>query len=375
MGIMSPASPPSRHGTPPQTPRLEILYEFIRLFINNLCKYTPSTPRFQPYIYRPLFIFHMINNITPRTAKPDALTSLLRSDLPDLGEIQVSLVAPAPDRSVEADSLTQFLNEANRWPRLIAEEELRLGRLIKAGKDEAGNLTPSAQAAFFELVNRNLRLSYHAAKQMRVPREEMMDLISAGNCALLDAARDFDADLGHRFSTYAFWGIRSAVMKELNFLRRTVRLPRNLHEQLSKLRKAEATLLQELGREPVEEEISDMLGWSPEKITELRSYQQHGQSLDAPLGEESDTTLGDTLKDEDAATPAAQAEAADFKDALREILAQLTPRELEVTRLRHGLDGEELTLDAIGQLQGVSRERIRQIEAAALRKLHLGIRR
>jgi len=316
----------------------------------------------------------MINNI-PRSAITDALTSLLRSVLPDLGDIQVSVVETSPDRSGEADSLTLFLNKANRWPRLAAEEELHLGRLIKAGKDLDGNLTPAAQTAFDELVNRNLRLSYHAAKQMRVPREEMMELISAGNFALLGAARDFDADLGHRFSTYAFWGIRSAIMRELNFLRRTVRLPRNLHEQLSKLRKAEAKLIQELGREPEEEEIAAVLAWSPEKITELRSFQQHGQSLDAPLGEESDTTFGDTLKDEDATTPAAHAEAADFKDALHEVLAQLTPRELEVTRLRHGLDGEELTLDAIGQLQGVSRERIRQIEAAALRKLHEGIRR
>jgi RNA polymerase primary sigma factor len=316
----------------------------------------------------------MINNI-PRTAKPDALTSLLRSDLPDLSGFQVRLIEPTPARSDEADSLTRFLNEANRWPRLEAEEELRLGRLIKAGKDSAGDLTPSAQAAFEELVNRNLRLTYHAAKQMRVPREEMMELVSAGNLALLSAARAFDADLGHRFSTYAFWGIRSAVMRELNFLRRTVRLPRNLHEQLSKLRKAEAALVQEFGREPTEEEVASALGCTPEKITELRAYQQHGQSLDAPLGEESDTTFGETLKDEGAATPAAHAEAADSKDALREVLAQLTPRELEVTRLRHGLDGEELTLDAIGQLQGVSRERIRQIEAVALRKLHLGIRR
>jgi RNA polymerase primary sigma factor len=317
----------------------------------------------------------MINNIPTRTAKPDALTALLRSDLPALGEIEVRLVESTPTRSGEADALTQYMNQAARWPRLGAEEELNLGRRIKAGKQADGQLTPSAQAAFDELVNRNLRLPYHAAQQMRVPREEMLELISAGNAALLDAARDFDADLGHRFSTYAFWGIRSAVMRELNFLRRTVRLPRNLHEQLSKLRKAEAALTQQLGREPDETEAADALGCTPEKVTELRCYQQHGQSLDAPLGEESETTLGDTLADEDASTPAADAEAADRQDALNEVLAQLTPRELEVIRLRHGLDGDELTLDAIGQRQGVSRERIRQIEALALRKLHAGIRR
>lgn len=317
----------------------------------------------------------MINRIPPRTAKPDAVTSLLRSDLPDLGEIQVSLVETSPARAGETDALTYYMNQAGRWPRLGAEEELNLGRRIKAGKDAAGNFDADAQAAFEELVNRNLRLPYHAAQQVRVPREEMLDLISAGNQALLAAAREFDADLGHRFSTYAFWGIRSAVMRELNFLRRTVRLPRNLHEQLAKLRKAEATLTQELGREPDEAETADKLGCTPEKVTELRCYQQHGQSLDAPLGEEGDATFGDTLADAEASTPAANAEAADAKEALREVLAQLTPRELEVIRHRHGLDGEAFTLDAIGRLQGVSRERIRQIEAAAARKLREGIRR
>ena len=317
----------------------------------------------------------MINNIAPRTAKPDALTSLLRSDLPDLGEIVVSRIASHDDRLGEGDTLTQYMNQAARWPRLGAEEELRLGRKIKAGKDAEGNLTAEAQAAFEELVNRNLRLPYHAAQQMRVPREELLDLVSAGNAALLDAARDFDADLGHRFSTYAFWGIRSAVMRELNFLRRTVRLPRNLHEQLAKLRKTEAALLQELGREPDEEELAGACGCTPEKITELRCYQQHGQSLDAPVGEENETTFGETLADREAGTPADHTDASDRAEALREVLAQLTPRELEVIRLRHGLDGEGLTLDAIGQRQGVSRERIRQIEAIALRKLRLGVRR
>lgn len=317
----------------------------------------------------------MINNIPPRTATTDALTLLLRSDLPDLGTIEVSAIEVAPAQAGEGDSVTQYMNRATRWPRLTAEDEIRLGLEIKAGKDAAGNLTPAAEAAYHALVNGNLRLPHHAAMQMRVPREELMELISAGNSALLEAARDFDADLGHRFSTYAFWGIRSAVMRELNFLRRTVRLPRNLHEQLSKLRKIEADLLQAHGREATEVEVAEVLGCSEEKVTELRCYQQHGQSLDAPLGEESEKTLGDTLTDEDAQTPAAQAEIADCQAALAEIMAQLTPRELEVVRLRFGLDGTELTLDAIGHRQGVSRERIRQIEALALRKLHLGIRR
>jgi RNA polymerase primary sigma factor len=317
----------------------------------------------------------MINHIPHRTAKTDALTSLLRSDFPDLGEIEVSLLETAPDRSGEADSLTVYLNQAARWPRLSAEEELALGHRIKAGKLADGNLSPAGQAAFDELVSRNLRLTYHAAKLIRVPREEMIELVAAGNFALMEAARAFDADLGHRFSTYAFWGIRSAVFRHLNFLRRTVRLPRNLHEQMAKLRKAEAALLQETGREATEAELSDALEWTPEKIVELRCYQQHGQSLDAPIGEDSDTTFGDTLADPEASTPAAYAEASDRQAALAEVMAQLTPRELEVIRARAGLDGEELTLDAIGRRHGVSRERIRQIEAEAIRKMRHGIRR
>jgi RNA polymerase primary sigma factor len=317
----------------------------------------------------------MINHIPHRTAKTDALTSLLRSDFPDLGEIEVSLLETAPDRSGEADSLTVYLNQAARWPRLSADEELALGHRIKAGKHADGSLTPAGQAAFDELVSRNLRLTYHAAKLIRVPREEMIELVAAGNFALMEAARAFDADLGHRFSTYAFWGIRSAVFRHLNFLRRTVRLPRNLHEQMAKLRKAEAALLQETGREATEAELSDALEWTPEKIVELRCYQQHGQSLDAPIGEDSDTTFGDTLADPEASTPAAYAEASDRQAALTEVMAQLTPRELEVIRARAGLDGEELTLDAIGRRHGVSRERIRQIEAEAIRKMRHGIRR
>ncbi len=317
----------------------------------------------------------MINHIPHRTAKTDALTTLLRSDLPDLCEIEVSRLETAPDRSGEADSLTVYLNQAARWPRLSAEEELALGHRIKAGKLADGDLTPAAQAAFDEMVNRNLRLSYHAAKQMRVPREEIIELIAAGNVALMEAARAFDADLGHRFSTYAFWGIRSAVFRNLNFLRRTVRLPRNLHEQMAKLRKTEAALRQETGREPTEAELAARLKCTPEKIVELRCYQQHGQSLDAPIGEDSETTFGDTLADRDAPTPAVAAEASDRQAALAEVMAQLTPRELEVIRLRAGLDGEELTLDAIGQRHGVSRERIRQIEAEAIRKMRLIIRR
>jgi len=312
----------------------------------------------------------MINRIPPTATTVDRnpLPCLLEAgrDLPleDFGPI-------AP----EADAVTRYLDQAARWPRLEAPDEFRLGHLIKQGRGADGSLSPEAQAAHDMLVNCNLRLTHHAASRLRVPREELMELISAGNVALLEAAANFDADLGHRFSTYAYWGIRSAIFRELNFLRRTVRLPRNLHEQLARLRKVDAAARQALGRAPTDAELARAMACTPEKLTELLCYAQHGQSLDAPLGEDSDTTLGDTLADGEAATPATAAEHADRQEALREVLAQLTPRELAVIRRRHGLDGEEETLHDIGRDEGVSRERIRQIEALALRKLRDGIRR
>jgi RNA polymerase primary sigma factor len=312
----------------------------------------------------------MINRIPP-TATPAALN---RPPLTDEADRDLSHGVFAP-LAPEADALTRYLDQAARWPRLEAADEFRLGHLIKSGRRPDGTLTPEAQAAHDTLVNCNLRLSHHAASKLRVPREELMELISAGNVALLAAAGDFNADLGHRFSTYAYWGIRSAIFRELNFLRRTVRLPRNLHEQLARLRKVEEATRQALGRAPTDIELAAALACSPEKLTELQCYAYHGQSLDAPLSAENETTLGDSLADSEATTPATAAERADQQDALNEVLAQLTPRELTVIRRRHGLDGAEETLDAIGRDERVSRERIRQIEAVAFRKLREGIRR
>ena len=312
-------------------------------------------------------LFPMINRI-PRTATTERPTQALSGDR-GLDLDALSPITP------EADALTRYLDQAARWPRLEADEELRLGLLVKSGRGADGSLTPEAQAAHDTLVNCNLRLTHYAATRMRVPREELMELISAGNVALLEAAANFDASLGHRFSTYAYWGIRSAIFRELNFLRRTVRLPRNLHEQLARLRKADAAARQALGRAPTDAELAGAMACSPEKLTELQSYAQQGQSLDAPIGEDGDTTLGETLADGDAPTPLTAVERADRRDALHEVLAQLTPRELAVIRRRHGLDGEEETLHDIGRDEGVSRERIRQVEALALRKLRDGIRR
>lgn len=312
----------------------------------------------------------MINHLPP-SATPAALHPPVPATAGDRGLVPEVLDLAGPD----VDALTRYLDLAARWPRLEATDEVRLGRLIKSGREVDGTLTPAAQAARDQLVNSNLRLSHHATKGLRVSREETMELISAGNVALLAAAQDFDAELGHRFSTYAYWGIRGAIFRELNFLRRTVRLPRNLHEQLARLRKVEEATRQTLGRAPNDAELAAALACTPEKLTELRSHAHHACSLDAPLGEETEATLGDSLADSEAMTPATASEQADRRDALNEVLAQLTPRELAVIRRRHGLDGEEATLEDIGRDEGVSRERIRQIEAIAIRKLREGMRR
>ncbi len=328
----------------------------------------------------------MTINLIPHTPRPHTspLLSSLRSDLPDLGRLSFSRVDAEAilgqaeiDVTVNegGDALTRYLDQASRWPRLEAADELQLGREIKAGTDAQGNLNAAAQIAFDRLVCANLRLAYHAASQTHVKRDELMELINAGNLALLTAARQFDAELGNRFSTYAYWGIRSAVLGELNFLRRTVRLPRNVHEQLSKMRKTTERLRQEKNALPSDAELAQALGCSREKLTELQCLQQSGQSLDAPIGaEDSDLTFGDRLEDEDALNPALAALFADDSALLYKLLSGLTEREQDVIRRRHGLNGEIETLDAIGRQQGVSRERIRQIEEIAMRKLRLAAR-
>lgn len=323
----------------------------------------------------------IINPTTPATPAPELVT-FLRSDLPDLSilpfvrpEDSTESARPTSTPSSEVgDPLTQYLDQATRWPRLEAEEEFRLGRIIKAGRDAEGNLTPEAWAARDQLVSANLRLVYHIAKQFNVGRDETMDLISPGHLGLMQAAHKYDAAFGYRFSTYAYWGIRSTIISELNFSQRTVRLPKNVQEQLTKLRQSTERLLQALGREATDTELETDLSWSAEKLAEMQCFQQRGCSLDAPLGEDSECTLGATLKDEDAENPLQAALRADDIELLRQLFTLLTDREGEILRLRNGIGGPTETLDAIGQRFHVSRERIRQLEECALRKLRLAAR-
>jgi RNA polymerase primary sigma factor len=327
--------------------------------------------------------FLMINHTAPATPKTDELTSLLRSRMPDLGEIHLrgdTLTADLdPSSTAELagepiDELTRYLDRAGRWTRLSAEEELHLGRLAQSGRDSAGNYDRAGQAALDHLVCSNLRLVHHAIMQFSVHRDLVLSLLSAGNVALLESARNYDASKGLRFSTYAYWGIRAAIMSELNFQFRTVRLPRNIHEQFAKIRKETRRLTLELGRVPADNELAEAVGCAPEKLTELQSLQQCGRSLDAPLADEGETTLGDTLTDEGAMTPAEAAAQSDDLVLLHKLFGFLTERESEIIRLRNGLGCEAQTLEAIGQRQNVSRERIRQLEESAMRKLRVAAR-
>lgn len=316
----------------------------------------------------------MLINPTP-TATTDALLTPDRtSEILSVGEIHLESTlgldaTPAAENTETKDSVTQYLDLAARWPRLDAAEELRLGRLVKAGRDADGNLTAEAKVAHDLLVTSNLRLVYHAARQYTATREEAVELTGAGHLALMQAARKYDADKSFRFSTYAYWGIRSAIMAELNFTRRTVRLPKNIQEQLAKLRKESARLRQELSREPDDTELETALSWSAEKLAEMQGHQQYGCSLDAPIGEEHETTLGDTLKDDATESPLEATIRNDEIACLYGVLSLLPEREREIVLLRNGIGGPEETLEAIGERFNVSRERIRQLEEGAMRKL------
>ncbi|HHV59560.1 MAG TPA: RNA polymerase sigma factor RpoD [Clostridiaceae bacterium] len=258
------------------------------------------------------------------------------------------------------DPVRMYLKEIGKVPLLTAEEEKELAQKIEEGSVEAKK----------RLAEANLRLVVSIAKRYVGRGMLFLDLIQEGNLGLIKAVEKFDYTKGFKFSTYATWWIRQAITRAIADQARTIRIPVHMVETINKLIRVSRQLLQELGREPTPEEIAAEMNMSVDKVREIMKISQEPVSLETPIGEEEDSHLGDFIPDDDAPAPAETAAFTLLKEQLIGVLDTLTPREEKVLRLRFGLDdGRARTLEEVGKEFNVTRERIRQIEAKALRKL------
>ena len=261
------------------------------------------------------------------------------------------------------DPVRMYLKEIGKVPLLTADEEIEIAKKMLEGGEEA-------EAAKKKLAEANLRLVVSIAKRYVGRGMLFLDLIQEGNLGLIKAVEKFDYTKGFKFSTYATWWIRQAITRAIADQARTIRIPVHMVETINKLIRVSRQLLQEKGREPQPEEIAEAMGISVEKVREIVKIAQEPVSLETPSGEEEDSHLGDFIQDDDAPPPAEAASFTLMKEQLMSVLDTLTPREKKVLSLRFGLeDGRQRTLEEVGQEFNVTRERIRQIEAKALRKL------
>lgn len=278
----------------------------------------------------------------------------------DEEEEEAALDLSVPDDVGIDDPVRMYLKEIGRVPLLRAEEEVELAKRMQEGDLEAKN----------QLAEANLRLVVSIAKRYVGRGMLFLDLIQEGNLGLLKAVEKFDYTKGFKFSTYATWWIRQAITRAIADQARTIRIPVHMVETINKLVRISRQLLQELGTDPTPEQIGAAMDLTPERVREIQKVAQEPVSLETPIGEEEDSHLGDFIEDEDALAPDEAASYILLKEQLEEVLDTLTPREEKVLRLRFGLgDGRSRTLEEVGQEFGVTRERIRQIEAKALRKL------
>ena len=265
-----------------------------------------------------------------------------------------------PDGINIDDHVKMYLKEIGKVDLLDADEEITLARRMSEGDEEAKK----------RLAEANLRLVVSIAKRYVGRGMLFLDLIQEGNLGLIKAVDKFDYSKGYKFSTYATWWIRQAITRAIADQARTIRIPVHMVETINKLVRISRQLVQELGREPTTEELARELNMSVEKVREISKISQEPVSLETPIGEEEDSHLGDFIPDDDAPAPSEVASFVMLKEQLEDVLKTLTPREAKVLRLRFGLeDGRPRTLEEVGKEFDVTRERIRQIEAKALRKL------
>ena len=258
------------------------------------------------------------------------------------------------------DPVRQYLKEIGRVNLLTAEQEIELGKRILEGDERARKL----------LVEANLRLVISIAKRYVGRGMQLLDLIQEGNVGLMKAVDKYDYTKGYKFSTYATWWIRQAITRAIADQARTIRIPVHMVETINKVVRTQRQLVQEMGRDPTPEEVADELKLPVNKVREILMFGMDTISLDTPIGEEEDSHLGDFIPDDTALSPAEAAAAALLKENIEQVLSTLSPREERVMRLRYGIeDGRPRTLEEVGKEFNVTRERIRQIEAKALRKL------
>lgn len=282
--------------------------------------------------------------------------ALIEAEEEDLSKIDLSV----PEGVGIEDPVRMYLKEIGKVPLLNADEEITLAQHMEVGDREAKK----------RLAEANLRLVVSIAKRYVGRGMQFLDLIQEGNLGLIKAVEKFDYRKGYKFSTYATWWIRQAITRAIADQARTIRIPVHMVETINKLIRVQRQLLQELGREPFPEEIAKEMNMPVDRVREIQKISQEPVSLETPIGEEEDSHLGDFIQDDNVPVPAEAAAFTLLKEQLLEVLNTLTDREQKVLRLRFGLDdGRARTLEEVGKEFNVTRERIRQIEAKALRKL------